>query len=72
MALPFGYDTKIGEEGIKLSVGQKQRMSIGHAAITDPKILSLDDSTSALDSKTEVNVQAALEYLMECNDTKAI
>ncbi len=65
MALPFGYDTKIGEEGIKLSVGQKQRMSIARAAITDPKILILDDSTSALDSKTEANVQAALEYLME-------
>ncbi len=64
MSLPYGYDTKIGEEGIKLSVGQKQRMSIARAAITDPRILILDDATSALDSKTEANVQAALEYLM--------
>jgi ABC-type multidrug transport system fused ATPase/permease subunit len=64
MNLPQGYDTKIGEDGIKLSVGQKQRMSIARAALTDPKILILDDATSALDSKTEANVQAALERLM--------
>ncbi|HLK60058.1 MAG TPA: ATP-binding cassette domain-containing protein, partial [Chthonomonadaceae bacterium] len=62
--LPHGYDTKIGEDGIKLSVGQKQRMSIARATLTDPKILILDDATSALDSKTEANVQAALERLM--------
>ena len=65
MSLPQAYDTKIGEEGIKLSVGQKQRMSIARAALTDPKILILDDATSALDSKTEANVQAALEHLMQ-------
>jgi ABC-type multidrug transport system fused ATPase/permease subunit len=63
--LPQGYDTKIGEDGIKLSVGQKQRMSIARATLTDPKILILDDATSALDSKTEANVQAALERLMQ-------
>ena len=63
--LPYGYDTKIGEDGIKLSVGQKQRMSIARATLTDPKILILDDATSALDSKTEANVQAALERLMQ-------
>lgn len=62
--LPQGYDTKIGEDGIKLSVGQKQRMSIARAVLTNPKILILDDATSALDSKTEANVQAALERLM--------
>lgn len=62
--LPHGFDTKIGEDGIKLSVGQKQRMSIARATLTDPKILILDDATSALDSKTEANVQAALERLM--------
>ena len=62
--LPHGYDTKIGEDGIKLSVGQKQRMSIARATLTDPRILILDDATSALDSKTEANVQAALERLM--------
>ena len=63
--LPQSYDTKIGEDGIKLSVGQKQRMSIARAALTDPRILILDDATSALDSKTEANVQAALERLMQ-------
>ena len=65
MGLPHNYDTKIGEDGIKLSVGQKQRMSIARATLTDPKILILDDATSALDSKTEANVQAALERLMK-------
>ncbi len=65
MNLPQNYDTKIGEDGIKLSVGQKQRMSIARATLTDPKILILDDATSALDSKTEANVQAALERLMK-------
>lgn len=65
MNLPHNYDTKIGEDGIKLSVGQKQRMSIARATLTDPKILILDDATSALDSKTEANVQAALDRLMK-------
>lgn len=64
MTLPDGYDTKIGEDGIKLSVGQKQRMAIARAALTNPRILILDDATSALDSKTEANVQQALEQLM--------
>lgn len=65
MSLPDGYDTKIGEEGIKLSVGQKQRMAIARATLTDPRILILDDATSALDSKTEANVQQALERIMQ-------
>lgn len=65
LTLPQAYDTKIGEEGVKLSVGQKQRMAIARAALTNPRILILDDATSALDSKTEANVQAALERLMK-------
>jgi len=65
MTLPDGYDTKIGEDGIKLSVGQKQRLAIARAALTNPRILILDDATSALDSKTEANVQQALEQLMK-------
>ncbi|MCS6777386.1 MAG: ABC transporter ATP-binding protein [Chloroherpetonaceae bacterium] len=65
MNLPQAYDTKIGEDGVKLSVGQKQRMSIARATLTDPRILILDDATSALDSKTEANVQAALDRLMK-------
>lgn len=65
MGLPDGYDTKIGEDGVKLSVGQKQRLAIARATLTDPRILILDDATSALDSETEANVQAALEKVMK-------
>jgi subfamily B ATP-binding cassette protein MsbA len=63
-ALPDGYDTKIGEDGIKLSVGEKQRMAIARALIADPKILILDEATSSLDSQTEALLQAALDNLM--------
>jgi len=65
LSLPDGYDTKVGEDGIKLSVGQKQRLSIARATLTDPRILILDDATSALDSHTESRVQEALERLMQ-------
>jgi subfamily B ATP-binding cassette protein MsbA len=64
IALPDGYDTKIGEDGIKLSVGEKQRMAIARALIADPRILILDEATSSLDSQTEALLQAALDNLM--------
>ena len=64
-ALPKGYDTRIGEEGIKLSGGEKQRIAIARAILSDPRILVLDEATSALDSETETLIQGALDKLME-------
>ncbi len=63
--LPRGYDTRIGEEGIKLSGGEKQRLAIARAILSDPRILILDEATSALDSETETLIQEALEHLMQ-------
>ena len=60
-----GYDTVIGEKGIKLSGGQKQRVAIARALLRKPKILLLDEATSALDAESEFHVQKALDTLMK-------
>lgn len=67
-----GYDTVIGERGVTLSGGQRQRIAIARALLTDPRILILDDSTSAIDSATEDEIQTAINQVLEGRTTLMI
>ena len=72
MTLEKGYDTEIGERGVKLSGGQKQRLSIARVFLKDPAILILDEATSALDNTTEVLIQQALDELCKGRTTLVV
>jgi ATP-binding cassette subfamily B protein len=65
LELPEGYETHVEQRGVNLSGGQKQRIAIARALLVQPKILILDDSTSAVDVETEAKIQAALDEIMQ-------
>ena len=70
--LPRGYDTVVGEQGLTLSGGQRQRVALARALVTDPRVLLLDDATSAIDPRLEAEIHAALRELMRGRTTLII
>ncbi|MBQ0983570.1 ABC transporter ATP-binding protein [Streptomyces sp. F63] len=71
-ALPDGYDTRVGEQGLTLSGGQRQRIALARAILTDPRLLLLDDATSAVDARVEHEIHAALRGVMAGRTTLLI
>ena len=72
MTLPQGYDTLVGERGVKISVGQRQRIAIARAVLKNSPILILDEATSSLDSKTEKHIQQSIDELLDSNNKTVI
>jgi subfamily B ATP-binding cassette protein MsbA len=72
LGMPQGYDTLVGENGVRLSGGQRQRLAIARALLKNAPVLILDEATSALDTESERQVQAALETLMSGRTTLVI
>jgi len=70
--LPDGFDTLVGERGVKLSGGQRQRVAIARAILRDADVLLLDEATSALDSESEAHIQEALQHMMQGRTTIAV
>lgn len=70
--LPGGYDTKVGEQGLTLSGGQRQRIALARALLTDPRLLVLDDATSAVDARVEHEIHEALKQVMQGRTTLLI
>ncbi|MFJ4519564.1 ABC transporter ATP-binding protein [Streptomyces sp. NPDC088810] len=70
--LPDGYDTKVGEQGLTLSGGQRQRVALARALLTDPRLLVLDDATSAVDARVEHEIHEALQHVMQGRTTLLI
>ncbi|MCK4926364.1 ATP-binding cassette domain-containing protein, partial [Candidatus Aerophobetes bacterium] len=71
-SLSQGYDTEVGERGVKVSGGERQRIAIARAILRNPRILILDEATSAVDSETELLIQQALRHLMKDRSTLII
>src|SRR5690606_37724856 len=72
MALPKGYETMVGERGVKLSGGERQRVALARAFLADAPILILDEATSSLDSESEALIQQAMERLMAGRTTLVV